>query len=401
MVPGEDESEMSESYWDIHARWFDEATDKAKSTMDSLAGETEKVAQKTGSLTKATDASTKSTKDVALAANNMITAATSLYFAYDNLEKAQLNINKAQTAAKAAANNLEDAQKKYNDAVTKFGADSPEAVAAQKDLEIAQERSANATDRAEILQKNYGESVTRVALMAIPSLITMVTSASTVLSGLGGVMTLLSTHPILIVLGVLIGIFVLLYTQCKPFRDLIDNLANVVLGTLQKAWENLCAGMKNVYDNVLKPVFDALTWVWEHVIQPLIEGFKALTGWGTSAAASTVTIPGVGGTTTTITPGNIPHFQHGFEGMISRPTLFLAGEAGAESVSIQPTGRGRSGGVTINGPLIVIQGSADRATAEAAAKMIISELSSVIVEPSSTYAVATGKRIRKSRIGGF
>ena len=34
----------------------------------------------------------------------------------------------------------------------------------------------------------------------------------------------------------------------------------------------------------------------------------------------------------------------GFDGMVNRPTMFLAGEAGPEQVSITPNGGGRSGG---------------------------------------------------------
>ena len=34
--------------------------------------------------------------------------------------------------------------------------------------------------------------------------------------------------------------------------------------------------------------------------------------------------------------------QHGFEGIVSEPTLFLAGEAGREEVSIRPSSGGGS-----------------------------------------------------------
>lgn len=71
--------------------------------------------------------------------------------------------------------------------------------------------------------------------------------------------------------------------------------------------------------------------------------------------------------------------QHGFEGLVRRPTTFLAGETGPEYVSISPAGprdpaprAGRS--ITIKGPLVVIEGSADEATARLAAELIMRQL---------------------------
>ena len=53
--------------------------------------------------------------------------------------------------------------------------------------------------------------------------------------------------------------------------------------------------------------------------------------------------------------GNVTKAASGFEGMISSPTMFLAGESGAEHVSITPVNRG-GGGQTIN-QYIIVQGS--------------------------------------------
>lgn len=65
--------------------------------------------------------------------------------------------------------------------------------------------------------------------------------------------------------------------------------------------------------------------------------------------------------------------QRGFEGWVNKPTLFGAGEAGPEYVSITPRGKeGRS--ITINGPLVVIEGSADPKTAKMAADLVMQEI---------------------------
>lgn len=41
---------------------------------------------------------------------------------------------------------------------------------------------------------------------------------------------------------------------------------------------------------------------------------------------------------------HITYAQHGFEGMVTKPTMFLAGESGSEHISIRPIGKGSSGG---------------------------------------------------------
>ena len=84
--------------------------------------------------------------------------------------------------------------------------------------------------------------------------------------------------------------------------------------------------------------------------------------------------------------------QYGFTGMVGSPTLFLAGEKGPEYVSITPSGKGS--GINIQGPLVQILGSADRSTAELAARLVEERLRNVLVEASSASAPATHKRIR-------
>jgi hypothetical protein len=69
--------------------------------------------------------------------------------------------------------------------------------------------------------------------------------------------------------------------------------------------------------------------------------------------------------------------QHGFEGLVTKPTRILVGEAGREWVSVTPMGRGGGGGggadrsITFN---FTIQGNADEATARLAADLILRQL---------------------------
>lgn len=76
--------------------------------------------------------------------------------------------------------------------------------------------------------------------------------------------------------------------------------------------------------------------------------------------------------------------QRGFSGVVRRPTLFLAGEAGPEYVHVAPRGRAPAPSLTITGPLVQVMGSADRATAERAAELVKRALRSVLREPTIT-----------------
>ncbi len=88
--------------------------------------------------------------------------------------------------------------------------------------------------------------------------------------------------------------------------------------------------------------------------------------------------------------------QHGGEGIVRRPTLFLAGETGPEYFSFKPIsgGGGTGNNITVQGPLVVIEGSADRATAELAARLVEEKLRSVLLEVTSSSAPAASRRIR-------
>lgn len=65
--------------------------------------------------------------------------------------------------------------------------------------------------------------------------------------------------------------------------------------------------------------------------------------------------------------------QQGFEGLVTQPTLFGAGEAGPEYVSITPRGQGGRQ-LVIHGPLIQIMGNADEATARLASSLVMKQL---------------------------
>jgi phage-related protein len=83
--------------------------------------------------------------------------------------------------------------------------------------------------------------------------------------------------------------------------------------------------------------------------------------------------------------------QYGFEGLVRRPTLFLAGEAGAEYVSIRPGGQGAVGPISIT---VNVAGSADERVIGQAVREIERALRSVVFEKTSSGAPEWSRRIR-------
>jgi phage-related minor tail protein len=134
----------------------------------------------------------------------------------------------------------------------------------------------------------------------------------------------------------------------------------------------------------LKPVFDALAWVWNNVIKPIADVIGAIVGAVTGFL-------GGGGTPSNQNPNVGGHLQHG--GIVTRPTLTWVGEAGPEAVI--PLSKGGLGNnITIHGPLITVQGTLDNRTADYAIAKMTDMLKNVLVEPSSVSGSSTHKRIR-------
>jgi phage-related protein len=175
------------------------------------------------------------------------------------------------------------------------------------------------------------------------------------------------------------------------WNNILVPLGNYVGGALLAAWNAFAGGISWAYNNLIKPVIDAISWAYNNILKPIGDFFggigKGISDWwggvtgGISSWWSGVT--GGGGQPSL----KIPGAQHG--GIVTRPTLLWAGEAGPEA--IVPLSRGfGSVNVTIN-----IEGSVDKATAELAAQLVGQKLRSVIVEASSSGASSTMKRIRR------
>lgn len=110
-------------------------------------------------------------RSLAVGMSQMMTSAFSLYQSIDNIEKKQYALEKAQLAAKKATEAVDQAQKDYNEAVTKFGANSPQAIDAQDKLALAQETASLSTDRVQLSQNNLNDSMMMAGLTVIPAVI--------------------------------------------------------------------------------------------------------------------------------------------------------------------------------------------------------------------------------------
>lgn len=375
----------------------------------------EGLSKQTSTLTTEQAKAAGSTKDLVVGLSGVATSAFSLYMGYERLATAQLTVSKAMTAAKAATNTAEDAQKRYNAAVEKFGAASPEATAALADLQVAQERAANAEERATLVQKDLSNSYTGFALSILPSAITMVASMDKVMVGLGsstsftsgiatvargvwavmtgqmtlsaaatGVMTvaqgalnaIMAINPIFLVvmaLAALTAALVWAYQNCEPFRNAVNWIGTQLLSFFKPAIDAVSWAINNL-GSVWEAVLGGMRWIWDHTIGPIVGALGAV--WSTLTGASSAITGGAG--PAAAEEANVGTFAHGFEGVVSRPTAMLVGEAGPEYISITPMAQARAGmpgsTININSPLVYIQGSADEKTARLAADRIMQQL---------------------------
>ena len=139
-------------------------------------------------------------------------------------------------------------------------------------------------------------------------------------------------------------------------------IAAIVL--LRKAWKENWFGIrdttKQVVDSIVKTVERIVKWA-KRAISALKSLFKKRAK--AKKESSSTGDPGV---------SVDEQAQFGFQGTLGRDTIFLAHKG--EHVSVSRPGAPRGGGLTINGPLVVIEGNADEATARLAADIVMRQI---------------------------
>jgi len=397
----------------VTVKAFDEASgifERVQASAQESMGQVEKAAQKVEFTHKQM---TAGLKGVVTGFSGVATSAMALYGAYDRVQDMQVSVNRANLAVKTSLNSVEDAQRRLNAAIEKHGADSEQAVAAAKDLQLAQERYSVAVERAEMIQGNLNEAMVQSAISVIPTAITMINSLVGVKKSWAAAQAALNVvmnmNPIMLIvtaIGLLIAAVVAAYMTCEPFRNAVNAVGAAFMTALKPA---------------IDVVTGALSWLWHNVVEPFIGALNALgnavqgvANWfgglfnQAGAAANQVDnasksmehLAGIVGKPPST--GLIESFEYLDKTMktMEPPELtispIIAGVSGA--IPFGAPAPASSISLTFTGPLVNIEGSADRETAKLAAELVRKELRNVLVEASSGSAPATHKRIR---IGGL
>jgi flagellar biosynthesis chaperone FliJ len=333
-------SKLESTYTEIEGQTEELATTTDEAT-SQIASDYQNVSSATDSTAEATEAANASFSDSAMsmnyaalagaglfsAVNNLMNAQVSLDRANVNVQKSQDTLTAAEIAAEKQANVVSAAQSAYNAAVAKYGENSAQAKAALEKLTTAQQTYeldvqkvkvdqdalTVAQERQSEAQRNLDSTILYSALTVIPAFVSIVKLASEadeiwegIQAGLNAVM---DASPIILVtaaIAALVAGIIYAYENCKPFRDIINEIGsffmNVFKGAIADvtaAWDDLTSALNKVYvflkdfwdnvlsplatflisvfiDSVLTPLDDAwnaittdVTWLWKNVLEPL------------------------------------------------------------------------------------------------------------------------------------
>jgi hypothetical protein len=398
---------------EVPIRAIDEATAVFRKVSDEAQksmGQVEEAAQK---VEYTHQQMTAGMKGVVTGFSGVATSVFALYGAYDRLDDMQVSINRANYQVQSSLNMAEDAQRRYNATVEKYGIESEQAVAASKDLQLAQERYQVAVERADMMQGNLNEAIVQSALSVIPTAITMINSLVQVKQSWAAAQAALNmvmnANPIMLIVtavGALIAVLVVAYNTCEPFRNAVNQVGETLM---------------NIFKPAIDAVGNALNWLWTNIVEPFIDGLRWLSdslasvaGWfgslGQNAASSQAAIDSetasLMGLYQTVgkppSTGLIESFEcldKALKG-IELPELIVSPAVGGvgEAIPFGVPPSSSSISITIDGPLVNIEGSADERTVELAIKKVRDELRNVLVETSSGSAPAEHKRIRRGNL---
>lgn len=288
------------------------------SIVDRITGPLETIANKVEQVgDKAEEANNKSSnlKTLATSFNNIATAGMALYGTVDRVDKAMLSADKAATAASAANLTAEKAQTAYADAVAQFGSDSEQARGKLDELNLANERAANATEMMKQKQDDVTQSMVSGALTVIPSVITLFTSMETVTNSSAIAHDILNkvmhANPaMLVVAGImaLVAILILAYNTCEPFRNAVNSIADVLRNTFGSAVEWVI-GLVNQLGSVWETITSGIKAIWDLTLGPIINAVQSFFGI-TAAVTKSAAVP-IAVTGPAIGPGVIPGMQTG------------------------------------------------------------------------------------------
>jgi hypothetical protein len=114
-----------------------------------------------------------------------------------------------------------------------------------------------------------------------------ITSVRGILTGLGSAML---TPPILLITIIITAIAALAFLLMQywgPVKSFFEGLWNAVKPIFETAWNIIVGIVKWAWETWLKPIFDAMTWVWNNVLGPALNilGQVFTFVWGLISAA--------------------------------------------------------------------------------------------------------------------
>jgi hypothetical protein len=255
-----------------------------------------------------TEQNTASMRSFATGLSGAATASFSLYSAIDRIEQSQIRADRANLMVHSSTKAVDDAQRALSDAVSKYGPASDEAQAASESYSIAQERLAISNDQADQAQQNVSQAIMASALQVIPTSITMVDSLSKAWNNFPDVSALLTKISTRVAdVGISAKTAAICVAAFMGGFLIADTLLSAIPEDMRKIAGALTASIAAI-------VAATIAWMAFHgtmtigVAVPII---LAAVGVGIAGVKAAAMAEG---------------------GIVDKPTLILAGEAGPEIV---------------------------------------------------------------------
>jgi hypothetical protein len=395
----------------------------------------------------------QSASSSAMSLNSCALSGMALYMSFNNVENASVSLDRAHLMVQKSTVAVEVAQNAYNAAVAKFGADSPQAQLALQKLQNAQDALKVSQERADEAQRTYNNSIMMAALTVIPSLVAVINTvgnATKIWTGIQAALdAVMDANPIVLValaIAGLVAAIILAYNACPPFRDAVKEIAAIMGTELKLEVEVIITAFTWLWNNILKPLGDflegAFTTCWKdlaavfewfyNLVKPIIDAIEgASKAMGTFVNDVSGAMKDAGGAIQGFIKSicfahaladasesskktmadwvvmvrdsmdkGLSHIKE-FNSQAQAAGLSAApGVGGAAGVGGLPTSMNRPSTVTVvtQAPLINIEGSADKATVQLASQQVLQALKTIVVEPTSSGAASTQKRIRSGSV---
>jgi hypothetical protein len=236
-------------------------------------------------------------------------------------------------------------------------------------------------------------------------------------------MDFLAANPIVLVIAAVAALvmgLIYAYQNCAPFRNAINEIGAALGGAILTAARDISGALNFLWNNVLVPIANFLEKVFvaaindaTGAIKPFETAIKDVTSIGSDLEKGIGAISGALshlcfvhatpaaeefnktlkdsiGLTDTLT-GKVGGLSTGLTGVSGAVGVGGAGgiSSGIAAAASKPT----APVINITAPLVQIQGSADKKTAELAAQLVQNNLKSVLIEPTSPSS-GSHRRIR-------